>query len=109
MQLQKWQSEFSGLSTRVVAITTDSVAKNERIAQRIHITFPILSDPDGSTLMDLGMWDDRWKIASYGYYLLDENLNVVNHRRGSWKPTDRVKAFFMKTIADAMVKSATGG
>lgn len=109
MQLQKWQSAFSGISTRVVAITTDSVAKNKRIASRIHITFPILSDPDGSTLMDLGMWDDRWKIASYGYYLLDESLNVVNHRRGSWKPTDRVKAFFMKTIADAMAKSDIDG
>ncbi|MCZ6553054.1 MAG: redoxin domain-containing protein [SAR324 cluster bacterium] len=98
VQLQKWVDEFGAAGTRIVALTTDSPGKNRRIAERFGIEFAILSDPKGSQLKALDMWDERFKIARHGFILLDRRLNVVSNRRGSWSANDAAKAFLLEKI-----------
>ena len=75
---------FEDANTQLVVITTDSPAKNRRIAGGMGLSMPILSDPKGEVLKALGMWDPRWDIAAYGYYLLDGGLGVISRQRGYW-------------------------
>ena len=82
----------------MISLTTDSVAKNKRVAGRYGIEFPILSDPAGEVLKAIGMWDSRWKIARYGYILLDPELEILSRHRGSWRPSDDVKQFFLDSV-----------
>ena len=89
-------------------MTTDSVDKNLSVADGLGIEFSILSDADGTVLKALKMWDQSWKIAQYGYFLLDPDLRVVSNRRGNWEPTEAVKRFFLNHITGAAV-SRDGG
>ncbi len=65
--MQEWIPEFERAGLRIVALTTDSPAKNLRIVERLQLSIAILSDPDGRRLKKIGMWDARCEIASYGY------------------------------------------
>ncbi len=78
---------FEDANTQLVVITTDSPAKNRRIAAGMGLSMPILSDPKGVVLKTLGMWDARWRISAYGYYLLDRGLEVISRQRGYWNVT----------------------
>ena len=98
--MQKWLPELTTANLRVVALTTDSVEQNRRIADRFGISFPILSDADGSVLRALKMWNPDWKIAKYGYFLLDTNLRGLSNRHGNWEPTDAAKRFFLEQLAN---------
>ena len=75
---------FDRFNTELIALTTDAPGKNLRIARRLGLKMPILSDRKGEVLKRLGMWDARWRIAAYGYYLLDGNLRVIARQRGYW-------------------------
>lgn len=86
--MQKLEGRIAAARTRLIVLTTDAPARNLRIAQRLELTMPILSDPEGAVLKRLGMWDVRWKIAAYGYYLVDPNLRVVSRQKGYWDAGD---------------------
>ena len=109
MQLQKWQEDFRGANLRIMAMTTDSVAKNARIAKRYNLTFPILSDSDGETLKARDMWDERYKISKYGFTLIDGRLAVLGHRAGPWSPSSEVKAYFLRRVAESASEETSGG
>ena len=94
--MQEWIPEFDRAGLRIVALTTDSPEQNLRIAERLNLSIAILSDPDGRNLKKINMWDARWKIASYGYYLLDGELNVLSHYKGGWNASEEAKLFFLK-------------
>ena len=94
--MQKWIPEIGPAGLRIVALTTDSPEKNRRIARKLKLSFPILSDPDGRVLKKIGMWDSRWSIASYGFYLLDSDSRVLSHYKGNWDTTEPAKQFFLK-------------
>lgn len=96
--MQKWLPEFEQADLRIVVLTTDSPPKNLRIVQQLKLSIPILSDPDGRVLRKIGMWDSRWKIASYGYYLLGPDLSVISHFKGRWRTTENAKQFFLAKI-----------
>ena len=44
------------------------------------------------------MWDSRWKIAAYGYYLLDTDLRVVSRQRGYWDVSGKEVANLLKML-----------
>ncbi len=92
-----------------MALTTDSPGKNRRIAERFGIEFAILSDPKGNQLKVLDMWDERFKIARHGFFLLDRRLNVVSNRRGSWSASDAAKAFFLEKIVTLTAREGREG
>lgn len=82
--MQGQQGRIAAARTRLIVLTTDAPAQNLRIAERLDLSMPILSDPGGAVLKLLGMWDARWKITAYGYYFLDPALRVISRQRGYW-------------------------
>ncbi len=92
-----------------MALTTDSPGKNRRIAERFGIEFAILSDPKGDLLKGLDMWDERFKIARHGFFLLDRRLNVVSNRRGSWSAGEAAKAFLLEKIVTLTAREGREG
>ena len=101
MELQEAKERFDRAGIGIVALTTDSVAKNRRISERLAITFPVLTDPGGAVLKKLDMWDPRWRIAAYGFLLLDPALRVIKKRRGHWRASPKVTAWFLEQFAAA--------
>lgn len=101
MELQKLKGRFEAVNARIIALTTDEPAKNNRIANRLKLTIPILSDGDGALLKKLGMWDTRWKITDYGFYVLDKELNVLAHSRGVWHVNDEIVQRFIELFKSA--------
>ena len=83
-----------------MALTTDEPQTNQRIAQRLGLRMPILTDADGSVLRQLDMWDARWQVAAKGYTIVDPRRRVVAHFRGSWRPSDEAVDFFLARIAE---------
>ena len=55
------------------------------------------------------MWDERFKIARYGFFLLDRRLNVVSNRRGSWSASEATKAFFLEQIVTLTAREGREG
>ncbi|MCZ6627650.1 MAG: redoxin domain-containing protein, partial [SAR324 cluster bacterium] len=92
---------FTAAHTRLVAVTTDSPQQNRAISRRLGLTMPILSDPHGEILKKLGMWDSRWKITAYGYYLLDPKLRVVSRQRGYWGVSNAAVAELLQELPAA--------
>ena len=103
VELQRLAGLIAAARTRLVVLTTDAPAQNLRIAKRLGLTMPTLSDPEGAVLKPLGMWDARWRITSYGYYFLDAGLGVISRRRGYWDAgaQELVKLFEMLPPAPA--------
>lgn len=94
-------SVFTAARTRLLVVTTDSPRKNRGISERLGLTMPILSDPHGVILKRLGMWDSRWKITAYGYYLLDPQLRVVSRQRGYWGVSEAAVAELLEELPAA--------
>jgi peroxiredoxin len=44
--LQTRITEFEGSGTQLVAVSPDTVQENLKVAERLDLSFPILSDPD---------------------------------------------------------------
>ncbi len=47
----------------VVALSIDPVANNRVLADKLGVTFPILSDPDAKTIRAYGVYDPENEIA----------------------------------------------
>lgn len=104
--MQQWVPEFKRAGLRIVALTTDSPEKNLRVFKRLELSIPILSDPEGRILKKIGHFDSRWDIASYGFYLLAPDLQVISHYRGSWEITEKSKAFFLDKVRSKRPKAS---
>jgi len=104
--MQQWVPAFERAGLRIVALTTDAPEKNLRIVNRLRLSITILSDPEGRILKKIGMFDSRWDIASYGYYLLGPDLRVISHYKGSWETTERAKAFFLEKVRPKVRKAS---
>jgi peroxiredoxin len=103
--LQKLQGRIAAARTRLIVLTTDAPAQNLRIAKRLKLSMPILSDPGGAVLKQLGMWDARWKITAYGYYYLDPTLRVISRQRGYWDPSEQELAKLFDGISETRPSS----
>ncbi len=94
------RSLFKEANTRLVVLTTDTPEQNRRVAESLGLTMRILSDSQGNILRKLGVWDSRWNIASYGYYLLDPGLRVISRQRGYWEADEAgVRTLLMQLSA----------
>jgi peroxiredoxin Q/BCP len=49
---------FAAAGTQVAGIVVDSVEQNRAMVDKLLLTFPILSDPDGRVIRDWGVWTD---------------------------------------------------
>lgn len=104
--MQQWIPEFNRAGLRIVALTTDSPEQNLRVAKRLKLSIPFLSDPRGRILRKIGMFDSTWNIASYGFYLLSPDLRVISHYKGSWDTTEASKAFFLQKVSSKKKKAS---
>ena len=50
--LQKDIKSFERLDTQVLGVSKDSLDSHHKFAEELHLTFPLISDPDGK-LIDL--------------------------------------------------------
>ena len=104
--MQEWIPEFEQAGLRIVALTTDSPEQNLAVAEGLELSIPILSDPEGRILKKIQMWDSRWKIAAYGFYLLGPDLEVISHHRGFWDTSEEARKFFLDKTREQRKKAS---
>ncbi len=47
---------YEGLNTRVFGVSADSLESHRRFADKYHLNFPLLHDPEGRLISDYGAW-----------------------------------------------------
>ena len=76
MELQSHQPDFAARSIRVVAISVDSVEKSQELAKDLHLSFPLLSDPQMTAIRAYGVADESNGIAWPAEFLVDRGGRV---------------------------------
>jgi peroxiredoxin len=78
--MQNFQQNLAKLEaadTQVLGISMDSPFSNKEWAQKINVTFPLLSDWGGDTTKEYGVYNPKYKAARRVNYLIDKNGKVV--------------------------------
>ncbi len=76
MQLQDAKAELAGRNASVAAIVVDDAATNGKLAQRLDVDFPILSDADLATTKAYGIEDVGKDIALPATFVIDREGKV---------------------------------
>ena len=66
----------------------DPIDVSQELATRLKLSYPILSDPDGSMIRAYGVWHADKKIALPAVFVIDPK-GVIRWRRVSTSVTDR--------------------
>jgi peroxiredoxin len=78
--MQNFQQNLAKLEaadTQVLGISMDSSFSNKEWAQKIGVTFPLLSDWGGDVTKEYGVYNPKYKAARRVNYLIDKNGKVV--------------------------------
>jgi peroxiredoxin len=78
--MQAFQANLQRLEaadTQVLGISMDSTFSNQAWAEKINVTFPLLSDWGGEVTRKYGLYDARYKAARRVNYLIDKDGKVV--------------------------------
>lgn len=85
MELQQNLAAIQKEGLGVAAISYDSIAVLERFADRQHLAYPLLSDPQSKIIGDFGILNDTVKPGTIGYgipypgvYIIDVHGRVVS-------------------------------
>jgi peroxiredoxin Q/BCP len=87
---RKWEG-FERAGVQAVGIVVDSVEQNRAMVDKLLLTFPILSDPDGAVIREWGVWNDAEGIAKSSLFLVQPPSAVVYDYVGTDfadRPTD---------------------
>jgi peroxiredoxin len=76
VELQSHQPDFAARAIHVVAISVDSVDKSRDLAKELHLTFPLLSDPDMTAIRAYGVADESNGIAWPSEFLIDRGGRI---------------------------------
>ena len=83
--------QFTEQGAVVIGVNKDSVASHKKFEEKYGLAFPLLSDPELSTIQAYDVWHEK-KMAGRTYmgivrttYLIDENGIII-------KASDKVKA-----------------
>lgn len=70
------QSDFSNLGFEIFGLSKDSLKKHQNFCAKQNLTFPLLSDEDGSFIEALGSWVEK---SMYGktYFGIDRSTFVI--------------------------------
>lgn len=80
MQLGKLQEvlpQLQALGVHVAAVSADDLEGAKIMIERQHLTFPILSDPQGVMLKSWSRWDFGNGVGLAGTFILDRDLRPV--------------------------------
>ncbi len=78
--MQNFQQNLAKLEaadTQVLGVSMDSAFSNAAWAEKIAVTFPLLSDWGGGVTKQYGLYNPKYKAARRVNYLIDKSGKVV--------------------------------
>jgi peroxiredoxin len=78
--MQAFQQNLAKLEaadTQVLGVSMDSRFSNQAWAEKIGITFPLLSDWGGDVTKEYGLYNPKYKAARRVNYLIDKDGKVL--------------------------------
>jgi peroxiredoxin len=78
--MQNFQQNLAKLEaadTQVLGVSMDSMFSNNAWAEKIGVTFPLLSDWGGEVTKEYGLYNPQYKAARRVNYLIDKEGKVV--------------------------------
>ncbi len=78
--MQAFQQNLAKLEaadTQVLGVSMDSRFSNQAWAEKIGITFPLLSDWGGDVTKEYGLYNPKYKAARRVNYLIDKDGKVM--------------------------------
>jgi peroxiredoxin (alkyl hydroperoxide reductase subunit C) len=78
--MQNFQQNLSKLEaadTQVLGVSMDSSFSNKAWAEKIGVTFPLLSDWGGDVTKQYGLYNPKYRAARRVNYVIDKNGKVV--------------------------------
>lgn len=70
-------ADLEAADTQVLGVSMDSTFANKAFAEKIGVTFPMLSDWGGDTTQKYGIYDKRYKAGRRVTYLIDKTGKIV--------------------------------
>jgi peroxiredoxin len=78
--MQNFQQNLAKLEaadTQVLGVSMDSPFSNKAWAEKLGVTFPLLSDWGGDVTKEYGLYNPRYKAARRINYLIDKDGKIV--------------------------------
>ena len=78
--MQAFQQNLAKLEaadTQVLGVSMDSPFSNQAWAEKIGVTFPLLSDWGGDVTKEYGLYNPKYKAARRVNYLIDKDGKVI--------------------------------
>jgi len=78
--MQAFQQNLAKLEaadTQVLGVSMDSPFSNKAWAEKIGVTFPLLSDWGGDITKEYGLYNPKYKAARRVNYLIDKNGKII--------------------------------
>ena len=78
--MQNFQQNLQKLEaadTQVLGVSMDSTFSNQAWAEKIGVTFPLLSDWGGEITRQYGLYNPQYKAARRVNYLIDKSGKVI--------------------------------
>jgi peroxiredoxin len=79
--MQNFQANLQRLEaadTQVLGVSMDSPFSNKAWAEKINVTFPLLSDWGGDVTRKYGLYDEKRKIGRRVNFLIDKDGKIAN-------------------------------
>jgi len=79
--MQAFQQNLAKLEatdTQVMGVSMDSPFSNKAWADKIGVTFPLLSDWGGDVTKDYGLYNPKYKAARRATFVIDKNGKVAD-------------------------------
>ncbi len=82
-EFQAKKRSFSALGAQIVGVSKDSLSRHDRFAEKLGLSFPLISDEEGTLCEDFEVWKEK---KMYGKtfmgierstFLIDPQLKVV--------------------------------
>jgi peroxiredoxin len=71
-------AKFEAAGTQVIGISMDSFASNKAFAEKIGVTFPLLSDWKRDTTKAYGLYNDTSGYGRRGSFVIDKD-GIIQH------------------------------
>jgi len=84
--MQNFQQNLAKLEaadTQVLGVSMDSPFSNKAWAEKLGVTFPLLSDWGGDVTKEYGLYNPRYKAARRINYLIDKEGKIVEMQADS--------------------------
>lgn len=80
---QEKMKTLEAADTQVLGVSMDSTFSNAAFADKIGVTFPLLSDWGGDITKEYGVYNPKYKAARRVTYLIDKSGKVIEMQKDS--------------------------